>query len=279
MIDLSKLQALIREKGFEWEAGETNLSWLPSSEQKKRLGLSIAPIKVEGLRSMIKKAILLEEALWYPSKWDWRNVQGYDWTTQVRDQNECGSCVAFATIGAIESAMKISSQTPDANLDLSEAHLFFCGCGNCCKLGWEFEPALEFCENTGIVDELCFPYQPLNPRCNPCPGWENRVTRISGWEELLGIRKRKYELYKDGPLAGGMDVYEDFFCYKGGIYKYVTGESRGCHAITIVGYDDGSECWICKNSWGTGWGENGWFKIAYGECGIDSKFTMYSVEV
>jgi hypothetical protein len=40
--------------------------------------------------------------------------------------------------------------------------------------------------------------------------------------------------------------------------------------VTIVGYDDGQQCWICKNSWGPGWGESGFFRIGYGECGIDT---------
>jgi C1A family cysteine protease len=37
-----------------------------------------------------------------------------------------------------------------------------------------------------------------------------------------------------------------------------------------VGYDDPNGCWICKNSWNTTWGEQGFFRIAYGECGIES---------
>jgi hypothetical protein len=39
----------------------------------------------------------------------------------------------------------------------------------------------------------------------------------------------------------------------------------------VVGYDDDHGCWICKNSWGTGWGEGGFFRIAYGQCGIDAQ--------
>ena len=40
--------------------------------------------------------------------------------------------------------------------------------------------------------------------------------------------------------------------------------------MAIVGYDDNTGCWICKNSWGTGWGEQGFFRIAYGQCNIES---------
>jgi len=43
----------------------------------------------------------------------------------------------------------------------------------------------------------------------------------------------------------------------------------GFHAVTVVGYDDEEGYWIAKNSWGTDWGDAGWFKIAYGQCGID----------
>ena len=49
--------------------------------------------------------------------------------------------------------------------------------------------------------------------------------------------------------------------------KYVGG-----HIVAVVGYDDAEQYWICKNSWGSEWGENGYFKIKYGECKIDSPF-------
>jgi len=80
-------------------------------------------------------------------------------------------------------------------------------------------------------------------------------------------------------MVGGMAVYQDFFSYRSGIYKHVSGGLAGYHCIMIAGYDDTQQCWICKNSWGTGWGENGWFRIGYGECQIDSSFAFYDIDL
>lgn len=67
------------------------------------------------------------------------------------------------------------------------------------------------------------------------------------------------------------DVYADFMNYKGGVYKHVAGVRKGGHAIKILGWgiEQGVNYWICANSWGMGWGEEGYFRIAFGECGID----------
>jgi len=73
-----------------------------------------------------------------------------------------------------------------------------------------------------------------------------------------------------GPMTACFVVYGDFRYYRSGVYRHVSGEQLGGHCVTIVGYDDNQKCWICKNSWGAGWGENGFFKIGYGECGIDT---------
>ena len=65
-------------------------------------------------------------------------------------------------------------------------------------------------------------------------------------------------------------MYEDFKDYNGGIYEHEYGPFAGNHLVAIIGYDDSQGYWICKNSWGTAWGEGGFFRIKYGECGIDS---------
>jgi len=93
----------------------------------------------------------------------------------------------------------------------------------------------------------------------------------------------KKVLSEHGCLAADFLVYEDFMDYPGGIYEHAYGDYLGGHAVAVVGYDDVDDCWICKNSWGLGWGEagggetGGWFRIAYGECSIDEK--MYKIDL
>lgn len=78
-----------------------------------------------------------------------------------------------------------------------------------------------------------------------------------------------------GPLVACYTVYEDFFAYNGGVYRHVNGGVAGGHCVCCVGYDNAQGCWIMKNSWGN-WGEAGYFRIAYGQCGIDA--TMWAVD-
>jgi C1A family cysteine protease len=81
-----------------------------------------------------------------------------------------------------------------------------------------------------------------------------------------------------GPVTGCFIVYADFLAYVGGIYQHVSGEKKGGHCVALVGYDDANSCWIAKNSWGSTFGENGFFRIRYGECGIDSWSGPYGAE-
>jgi Papain family cysteine protease/Repeat of unknown function (DUF5648) len=87
----------------------------------------------------------------------------------------------------------------------------------------------------------------------------------------------KVWLSTKGALAACFTVYSDFFAYRSGVYRHVTGGLAGGHCVSIVGYDDAAGCWIAKNSWGAGWGDMGFFRIAYGQCGIDA--TMWGVTV
>lgn len=66
------------------------------------------------------------------------------------------------------------------------------------------------------------------------------------------------------------------FAYHSGVYHHVSGTSVGGHCVCCVGYDDHDKFWICKNSWGPSWGDGGFFKIGYGEVGIDAQ--MWAVE-
>jgi C1A family cysteine protease len=115
------------------------------------------------------------------------------------------------------------------------------------------------------------------PCSNSCDDWENRAVKVVDWKEVTDTGLRKEWLSTTGPMVACMAVYRDFFSYRSGVYRHTSGDLAGYHAICAVGYSEEENCWICKNSWGTDWGDAGWFKIGYGECGIDTEFAMYGV--
>jgi hypothetical protein len=69
-----------------------------------------------------------------------------------------------------------------------------------------------------------------------------------------------------------MEVYSDFYSYLSGVYSHVSGTYEGLHAVEVIGYDDDYQCFIVKNSWGTDWGESGFFRIAYSELNSQVQF-------
>ena len=213
-----------------------------------------------------------------PLQWDWRNVDGKDWTTPIKDQLQdvCGSCWAFGALGGFEAVIKIWENNPDLDVDLSEQFMVSCSPGSC--EGWNWLSTLRWVKNNGAIPESCLPYQADDtiPCEAKCPEWRDYLIGIDDYKKVsVDFDSIKEALVEYGPLPASMTVYEDFYPnYQGGVYKYTYGDLVFGHCVTIVGYDDtwGGEdegYWIVKNSWGTGWGEDGWFKIAYGECDIE----------
>lgn len=198
-----------------------------------------------------------------PNYLDWRNFNGKNWLTPIRNQAYCGSCVAFSAVGAFEGQLNISRGRAGANLDLSEEFLF-ANIGSCASGSMPNE-ALSFMQSNGIPDEACFPY--VSGRAGEdqdvsraCADRTERAYTIEYSQSLYtedGI-KRALTI---GPLMFTMQVFEDFMYYQSGIYQHVTGESVGGHAIVLVGFDDANNAWIMRNSWGTDWGEQGYFRI------------------
>ncbi len=262
-MDLAAIQKAIKGKGASWTAGENSVTKLSPEERKKLCGAIIVPQTEPG--------IILKTKAIPPATWDWRNVNGTNWTTPIRNQGACGSCVAFGAIGALEPLVRIEADKPTLPIDLSEQHLFSCG-GGLCNYGWYPSSAANYLKNNGTPDEACYPYKSGNGNDYPCsatcPDWQDRAVKISQWNWVTNNANSIETALLTAPLSTTMLVYTDFFYYTGGIYEYTWGSVQGGHQVTFVGYNEDEDYWICKNSWGTGWGENGWFRIRFGEVGI-----------
>ena len=135
--------------------------------------------------------------------------------------------------------------------------------------------------NKGVVSSKCQPYVLPPKGCVAKCTASNLV-----YSKDLSFGKSQYalpaknaarmqqDIYTYGPITAAFYVYDDFFNYKSGVYHHVSGGYAGGHAIKIIGWgvENKIPFWLCVNSWGTGWGMSGLFKIKRGvdECGIES---------
>lgn len=278
---LQEIRAALRQQGNPWEAGTTSLSTLLPDEQQLRLGVKPPPgeasIEDVALRAKQNQSTLrarAQESIGAPAAYDLRNIGGKSFITPITDQGSCGSCVAFGTVATVEGRLRVQRNDPALAVNLSEAHLFFVHAkarGYNCDTGWWPAEAMEDFKNKGVVDEACYPYDLNHREGTLCSNAAERLLKITGYTALTSNPAQIKEwVSTKGPVSACLSVYNDFFAYKSGIYRHVSGALAGGHCVSIVGYNDNPGYWICKNSWGTGWGENGFFNIAYGECAIDS---------
>ena len=277
--ELEQIKKAIKEKGAKWEAADNPIFQLSDEERKKRANAKI-PLVQEVIDNFIEISSTAGETP--PATLDWRNSGG-NFVTPVKNQGGCGSCWAFGTTAALESQTLISKSQPGTNLDLSEQTVVSCSGAGSCSGGYS-SSASDFIRDTGVPLESCYPYTATNGVCsNACVNWQTSAYKIGRWffvtvgadQSSLPAIKQAIATY--GPISTMFAVYQDFTGYRSGIYKYTTGSYLGNHIVEIVGYDDVGQYFIAKNSWGTGWGEAGYFRIAYSEVGGTSGFGEYSI--
>jgi hypothetical protein len=200
-----------------------------------------------------------------PSSFSWRDIDGVDYTTPIKDQAPAPTCEAFAFCAVLETKMQYQLKelyTPD----LSENHLYFYAGGTMKKGYVNIIDAAHYLMTYGVPDEGCYPdpHRPFDYPFKSLAGWENRTVKITEWGWVdHNISVMKQALIDHGPLIICIGVYQDFNFYHGGVYHHRWGPRIGGHVVAIVGYNDSQQCWIVKNSWGTKWGEDGWFRMAY----------------
>jgi len=202
-----------------------------------------------------------------PERFDWRDSIALP---PIKDQGHCGSCWAFATVGALECNIKIRD---GFDVDLSEQYLVSCNSdGWSCSGGFfahdyhQWKPDL--CGDSGAVLEEDFPYEAANATCG-CPyphqyyieDWAYLTER----EDLPSVAAIKQAIVEYGPVSVAVAVTSSFQAYTGGVFNACSGNWRN-HAVVLVGWDDNqgeNGVWFMRNSWGPGWGEDGYMRIQY----------------
>jgi len=213
-----------------------------------------------------------------PDSWDWRK-QGV--IMHVKNQEQCGSCWAFATAAVVESQHALHQLRTNQTISrttLSEQQLVDCdSSNNGCSGG--FRPyAFKYVKRNGLVPDGDYPYNgkddnqcrlpdewPLHSLRDKKPGrvYVDRVAGLEADEEKMAAY-----LVENGPISVGLTVTKEMFTYKSGVFdptpEDCATKSVGSHAMEVVGYGqqrqpDGStvDYWIMKNSWGSYFGLSG----------------------
>ena len=217
-----------------------------------------------------------------PSEFDWRDVGGHSYIGPVRNQGSCGSCYAFGACAAAESVYNIANGLTDGSCsDLSESFIMWCLGGLS-----EYTPHFYGCDGSdyyymeltaltdeGVCSESDFPYQTWDP--GSCTHWDDPRTVFSSWSRIScnDVDAIKTAILNYGVVDVAVMTSYNFDTYNGGIYSdsMTTCYGSPCwmtptdHIVSLVGWGHDAvegDYWILRNSWGDGWGEGGYMRIA-----------------
>ncbi|MFH1642765.1 MAG: C1 family peptidase [Nanoarchaeota archaeon] len=248
---IRKLNEKIADEGMIWTAGDTEVSRL-SYEEKKRLFAN--PLEelpnlqgFEYYKSGIFNIGIQEPgalaASDFPASWDWRDRHGENWVTSVKNQGNCASCWAYATLAATEGVINVY-YNQHLDIDISEQDSV-CRHGGSCYQGGYLEWPFAEMKASGLVDEDCYPTT-NNEYCpSKCADSSSRLWKITNYEALaVDDDSLKRKLIEAGPITFGIKSW--------------------WHFMNLVGYDtdgSGQTVWIVKNSWGLSWGQSGFGRV------------------
>jgi cathepsin F len=233
------------------------------------------PVKVDTSvpRTNVMK---LESAAPPPNKFDWRPLGA---VTAVKNQEQCGSCWAFSTTENIESVWMLKHGVTNSSMKpLSPQQIVDCDNSDGGCNGGNPPTAYEYVISAGgMEDNADYPYKAVNQNCQFNAA--KVVAKIASWQYACSYWEEstlQSNLYNHAPPSICVDAanWQD---YQGGV---MTGWECAWvnmldHCVQAVGYDltASTPFWIVRNSWGTGWGENGYIRLEYGvnACGLTNE--------
>ncbi|OCT69284.1 cathepsin S [Xenopus laevis] len=203
-----------------------------------------------------------------PTSIDWRTQ---NCVTPVRDQGTCGCCYAMSAVGAMECQLKkkmnmLFTLSPQELVDCSDTEG-----NNGCKSGNELS-AFTYMMKHGVMQESAYMYTGQEADCNRKAHTGLKVTLINvvPADELM----LKNAVGTVGPVSVSIDSSrKSFRLYKSGVYYDRFCTKNLDHSVLVVGYgtDIQNDYWLVKNSWGVGFGDQGYIRMARNKnnlCGI-----------
>ncbi|XP_069181891.1 digestive cysteine proteinase 2-like [Procambarus clarkii] len=207
-----------------------------------------------------------------PPTMDWR-TKGT--VTPVKNQLQCGSCWAFSAVSIMGQHFRKTGKL----VSLSEQQLVECSGGTYKNLGCRgglMTSAFNYIKATGADSGAFYPYVAVEGPCKFSA--KNIAATLTGFASVTSKSESALQTAAGtiGPISVAIDAsHSSFQFYKSGVYYEPACSSTSLnHGALVVGYGTspaGGDYWIVKNSWGTGWGEAGYIKMARNKnnnCGI-----------
>ncbi|XP_018017428.1 putative cysteine proteinase CG12163 isoform X1 [Hyalella azteca] len=269
--NLQRVKQLRRSERGSATYGVTQFSDLTQEEFSKLLGFRPELRRPSEKRQLVTDIPQLD----LPDAYDWRH---YNVVTPVKNQGMCGSCWAFSTTGNIEGqwALKHSEL-----ISLSEQELVDCDKEDHGCEGGLPENAYDAIEKLGgLESEEQYPYDGHDGTCHVEAA--KAKVHVNGSVELPTDETQIAQwLVKNGPISIGINANPLQF-YTGGVthpLRFLCSPNNINHGVLIVGYGTHTTkylhrvqpYWLVKNSWGRGWGEQGYFRVYRGDgtCGVN----------
>lgn len=299
--NLRKIAAYNRRSGEDLAYGITGFTHLTASEFKAAYLKPMAPLKdrlSNGGRRLAETDDDADLGVPYecgsqvsfpfgkvspPSAFDWRNVDGVSYVTDVRNQASCGSCASFAATATLETYVAHRFRKEGFsrdNADLSEQDNMDCTIGDQCE-GWLPSYYLDRATCRGVVFESVVGYRAKD--VDSCTNTQRYLVDLKGFSVVPANERAMAQAVSHAPVAIAMAANSAFQFYKGGAFPCASDSTGINHAITVVGWDDtvtmksgeNWHVWHVKNSWGKTWGPNG-YVLMRKDCRGTGSLKMYS---